>query len=213
FPYRWGQAFWAYVAGTYGDDVIRRMLTLGAATGDPDVAIERVLGIKSKELSEDWHAAIRKMYEPTFASTTPPNQVGRRVIAGKGLAADLNVGPAISPDGKWIAFLSTRGVFSTDLFVADAATGRIVHKLTSTATDPHFSSIQFIYSAGAWDTASQQIAIATVASGRPALVVYDAQSGQRKKEIPIAGVDEVFNPAWAPDGHALVFTGMSRGLT
>jgi hypothetical protein len=28
FPYRWGQAFWAYVAGTWGDDVIGWMLAV-----------------------------------------------------------------------------------------------------------------------------------------------------------------------------------------
>src|SRR5262249_15524625 len=26
-------------------------------------------------------------------------------------------------------------------------------------------------------------------------------------------LDEVFNPTWSPDGHAICFTGMSRGLT
>ena len=26
-------------------------------------------------------------------------------------------------------------------------------------------------------------------------------------------LDEVFNPTWAPDGRAIAFTGMSRGLT
>jgi hypothetical protein len=106
-----------------------------------------------------------------------------------------------------------RGRQPTDLFVADAANGKIVRKLTSTATDPHLSSIQFIYSAGAWDAASERIAIATVAGGHPALAVYNAQSGSREREIPIKGLDEVFNPTWAPDGHALCFTGMSRGLT
>ncbi len=213
FPYRWGQAFWAYVAGRFGDDVVRRMLSVGAAAGDAHVAIEKVLGVNAKELSADWHESIRRTYAPTFASTTPPSAVGRMVIEGKGLGADLNVGPAISPDGRWIAFLSTRSVFSTDLFVADASTGRIVHKLTSTATNPHFSSIQFIYSAGAWDAASQHIAIATVVSGRPALAVFDAQSGSKQREIGIAELDEIFNPTWAPDGHAIAFTGMTRGLT
>jgi WD40-like Beta Propeller Repeat len=213
FPYRWGQAFWAYVAGTYGDDVIRRMLTLGAATGDVDMAIERVLGVKTKELSDDWHAAIHKTYEPMFASTTPPTELGRLVIQGKGLGGDLNVGPAISPDGRWIAFLSTRSIFSIDLYLADTATGKIVHKLTSTATDPHFSSIQFIYSAGAWDAASQQIAIATVTNGRPALAIFDAATGEKRRELPVPELDEVFNPTWSPDGGALCFTGMTRGLT
>jgi Tol biopolymer transport system component len=213
FPYRWGQAFWAYVGGKYGDDVVRRMLAFASAAGDVNVAIERVLGIKTKELSIEWQDAIRRTYEPVLAATTPPNEIGRLVIRGTTLGADLNVGPAISPDGKWIAFLSTRSVFSTDLFVADAGSGKIVHRLTSTATDPHFSSIQFIYSAGGWDAASQRIAIATVVSGRPALAVFAAKSGDKEREIPLRELDEVFNPTWAPDGHAICFTGMTRGLT
>src|SRR5262245_4965709 len=213
FPYRWGQAFWAYVAGRYGDDVIRRMLAVGAAAGDYNVAIERVLGIKTKELSDDWHAAIRKTYAPVVAATTSPEAIGRLIISSEGFGGDLNVGPAFSPDGKWIAFLSTRSIFSTDLFIADAATGKIVKKLTSTATDPHTSSIQFIYSAGAWDADSRRIAIATVASGRPALAIYEMPSGDKSQEIAIADVDEIFNPTWAPDGHAIAFTGMMGGLT
>ena len=93
------------------------------------------------------------------------------------------------------------------------ATGKIVRKLTSTASDPHFSSIQFIYSAGAWDSASQRIAIATVTSGRPALAIFNATSGDKQREVPLAEVDEIFNPTWAPDGRAICFTGMSHGVT
>jgi len=213
FPYRWGQAFWAYVGGRYGDDVIRRMLTLAAAAGDTNVAIEKVLDIKTKQLSDDWQASIRQTYEPVLASKTPPDEIGKLIVHGQNLGEDLNVGPSISPDGRWVAFLSTRAVFSTDLFVADADTGRIVHRLTSTATDPHLNSIEFIYSAGAWDATSRRLAIATVVSGHPALAIYDAIDGRREREIPIDGLDEIFNPTWAPDGHAVCFTGLARGLT
>jgi len=213
FPYRWGQAFWAYVGGRFGDDVIGNMLRIAAAAGDTNVAIEKVLGLKTKELSDDWLASIRRSYGPVLEATTPPSETGRLVIKGEGLGGDLNVGPALSPDGRWLAFLSTRSVFSTDLFVADAATGKIVHKLTSTASDPHFSSIQFIYSAGAWDAASERIAIATITSGRAALAIFDARSGNKQREAPLTGLDEIFNPTWAPDGHAVCFTGMSGGLT
>src|SRR6266545_2261251 len=45
FPYRWGQAFWAYVGGRWGDQVVRDMLSTAARTGDWRVAIERVLGV------------------------------------------------------------------------------------------------------------------------------------------------------------------------
>jgi hypothetical protein len=214
FPYRWGQAFWAYVAGRFGDEVIAELLkTAAAAGGDTDLAIEKVLGVKTKQLSDEWQAAIRLAYQPVLAATMPPNEIGHKVIGAEGLGGDLNVGPAVSPDGRWLAFLSTRSVFSVDLFVADAVTGKIVRKLTSTSNDQHLSSIQFIYSAGAWDAASERIAIASVVAGRAALVIFNAQGGNREREVPLAEIDEIFNPTWAPDGRAICFTGMNGGLT
>jgi Tol biopolymer transport system component len=213
FPYRWGQAFWAYVAGRWGDDVVGQMLRVGGATGDPRIAIQKVLGVSDKELSSDWHTALRRTYEPILRASAPPSEVGRLVIKGAELGGDLNVGPAISPDGQWIAFLSERSLFSIDLFLAEASTGRVRRKLTSTATDPHFSSLQFIHSAGAWDADSRRIAIATVVGGRPALAIFDAQTGDKAREVRIDGVDEIFNPTWSPDGRMVAFTGMKAGLT
>ena len=213
FPYRWGQAFWAYVGGTYGDDLIPLMLSTAGAAGDMNTVTKKVLGVDTKELSEAWHASIHQTYDRILAATTPPSGAGRPVIRGAEQSTGMNVGPAISPDGKWIAFLSSRGLLSVDLYVADAATGEVVRKLTSTATDPHVSSIEFIYSAGTWDSQSRQLAIATVASGRPALAIYDALSGGKEREISVAGVDQILNPTWAPDGHAIAFSGLSQGLS
>jgi hypothetical protein len=88
-----------------------------------------------------------------------------------------------------------------------------VRKLTSTDTNPHFSSLPFIYSAGAWDRDSRRLAIATIVSGRPTLSIFDVASGEVEHEFPVPTVDEIFNPSWAPDGHAIAFTGMSQGLT
>ena len=213
FPYRWGQAFWAYVGGTYGDDLIPLMLSTAGAAGDMNTVTRKVLGVDTKELSEAWHASIHQAYDGILAATTPPSGAGRPVIRGNEQSTGMNVGPSLSPDGKWIAFLSSRGLLSVDLYVADAATGDVVRKLTSTATDPHVSSIEFIYSAGTWDSQSKQLAIATVASGRPALAIYNALSGRKEREISVPGVDQILNPTWAPDGHAIAFSGLSQGLS
>jgi Tol biopolymer transport system component len=135
------------------------------------------------------------------------------LAGGRGLGGDLNIAPAISPDGRWIAFLSERSLFSIDLFIADATTGEVVRRLTSTANDPHLASLQFIHSAGAWDAGSTKLAVATITKGDPAIAIYDRASGTLDQEIPLTDLDEIFNPTWAPDGRSIAFTGMTRGLT
>ncbi len=56
FPYRYGQALWAYVGGRWGDravtDVYRASLRVGFEEG-----LRRVLGVSSDSLSKDWIAA------------------------------------------------------------------------------------------------------------------------------------------------------------
>jgi Tol biopolymer transport system component len=212
FPYRWGQAFWAYVSGRFGEDVIPRLLRMAPAAG-VDAALEQVLGVKAEQLSKDWQAAIVGVAAPVLAATGQELEGREPLVEGKPFTAELNVGPALSPDGRWLAFLSTRSLLSVDVFIADATTRRVVRKLTSTASDPHFSSIQFIYSAGTWDSASRRLAVATVAGGRPALAIYDAQNGSLEREIKVADVDEIIAPAWSPDDATLAFTGLRGGLT
>jgi hypothetical protein len=53
FPYRWGEAFWAYVAGTYGEQVILKLFT-GTAREGYETAIKNVLGLKVKDFNEQW---------------------------------------------------------------------------------------------------------------------------------------------------------------
>jgi Tol biopolymer transport system component len=202
------------VAGRWGDGVIGQMLAIGGAAGDYRVGIERVLGVTTADLSNDWHAALRSTYGPIVEKTTAPAEVGRLLLSGgEGLGGDLNVAPAISPDGRRIAFLSERSLFSIDLFVADAQTGEVLRRLTSTASDPHLSSLQFIHSSGSWAADSRRFAVASIVAGGPALVIYDTERGSKEQEFRISDLDEIYNPSWSPDSRAVVFTGMKGGLT
>jgi Tol biopolymer transport system component len=212
FPYRWGQAFWAYVGGRWGDEAIGPLLIAAAAEG-VDPAIERVLGVTTEQLSSDWRAAILKTYLPVLTAASQQQAPVRMVIEGREMGSDLNVAPSLSPDGRWLAFLSAREFFSVDLYIADATTGEVTRRLTSTSTDPHFSSIQFIQSAGAWDLSGKQLAVATVRSGHASLAVFSGASGSLVRDIEVREVDEITGPTWAPDGRAIAFTGLTGGLT
>jgi len=211
FPYRYGHALWAFVAGRYGDDVVASALRAGGTTGDPVAAIERVTGVDEETLSKEWHAAIRSTYGGVLEAASTAGS--RPLITEESGGGDLNIAPSLSPDGKRLVFLSEKDLFSIELFVADAATGRIQQRITKTATDPHLDSLQFINSAGAWDPSGRRFVFGAIAAGKPILTIVDVDRGREEREIPLAELGEILNPSWSPDGRAIAFSAIAGGLT
>ncbi|MGE5740955.1 MAG: peptidase S9, partial [Candidatus Aminicenantes bacterium RBG_16_66_30] len=212
FPYRWGQAVWAYVTGRWGDEVIGKMMKSVGRTGDYEVILESVLGIKLKQLSADWHKSMQDAYAPLLEKTELAEKFAKPLFKGT-QSNPYNIAPSISPDGKSLVFLSSRDLFSIDLFLADADTGKIRRKIISTAVDPHFESIQFIKSAGSWDDTGGKFVFGGVAKGRPVLTILDMKKDKIEREIPFGELAEILSPAFSPDGRYITFTGIAGGVS
>jgi Tol biopolymer transport system component len=212
FPYRYGQAFWAFVGGRYGDRVVGDMLRAAIGRGGFEQAIQDVLGVDHKELSKQWHAAEFEAYRPIAEVTKMPAAVARQVISKDRGAGHMNVSPELSPDGTKLMFFSEKDLFSIDLYLADARTGKIIRKVTDTATDAHFESLQFLSSAGAWDRTSTRFVFPGISKGEPILVIIDAERGKKEREIRLEELDEILNPTWSPDGRSIVFSGLTGGF-
>jgi Tol biopolymer transport system component len=213
FPYRYGQALLAYVAGRWGDQAIGQLLRAAGRRGDVGPAIAQVLKVSPDSLVADWHAATHAAYDPWKSGTVPPDALGPRIIASKGNNGGYNVSPSLSPDGSQVMFLSDRELFSIDLFLADARTGEVKRQITRTAVDPHFQSLQFIQSAGSWSPDGTRFVFAGISSGRPVLSLYDVARGKREREIKLKDLGEAFNPSWSPDGKLIAFSGLFGGLS
>ncbi|MDM7913791.1 MAG: peptidase S9 [Candidatus Eisenbacteria bacterium] len=205
FPYRFGQAFWAYVAGVWGDDIVPRLYR---ATGElgPDEAFRSVLGMSSDSLSALWAGASREYLLPPAEGRTAPKDAGRSILSKDSGAGEMVVGPAISPDGKRIAFLSERGFFSIDLYLADARTGKVVKRLTRTSADPHFTALRFIDSAGAWSPDGRRLAFVVFETGENRLAILDVGSEKIERQIRVKDAGGLSNPSWSPDGATIAFT-------
>jgi WD40 repeat protein len=211
FPYRYGQAFLAYLASRYGEDVLGNLLRTASRRGDMDGALLAVTHEKPDSLVRQWHAAVEQWATAADSVLHPAADYGR-LLEGDRKNARLNVAPALSPDGSRVAFFSDRGLFSIQLYLADARTGRIQQTLVKTAVDQHYESLEFINSAGAWDATGKRFAFGAVTNGRPVLTLLDAASSRVEREIPLASLGEIFSPTWAPDGHAIAFSALAEGV-
>src|SRR4029453_18880193 len=100
-----------------------------------------------------------------------------------------------------------------DGFVASTDTGAITQKLLTRTADQHLDSLQFVNSSGAWDPAGRRFIMAGVRGGIPVLLLFDAATGRRTREIPLGTLGEVFTPSWSPLGDQVVFSALEGGLT
>ncbi len=212
FPYRYGQAYMAYVGGKYGDAAVTDLYKLSGRVG-VDSAFVYSLGITTDSLSAEWKQSVRDTYLPKTKGRTSVDSIGNAVIGTPGEDNQLNISPAVSPDGRYVAFISRRNIFNTNLFVADTETGKIVQELEGTRSNPHFDALRFIDSAGSWSPDGQRFAFVTFAEGTNEINTFNVQTGKIQTRTAVKGVGAIQNLAWSPNGRFIAFSGLEGGLS
>ncbi|SJN15653.1 tolB protein precursor, periplasmic protein involved in the tonb-independent uptake of group A colicins [Sphingobacterium sp. JB170] len=208
FPYRYGQAFFAYVGATYGDTIIMPLFLETAKYGY-EVAMKRVFGYDAQTMSTLW----RNSMETTFSSLnkdTTSNPIGQALITQRN-GGRMNVAPAISPDGNLVAFMSEKDLFSIDLFLADAHTGEIIRKLGSRTTSKDIDEFSYLESAGDFSADSKRFAFSVFSDGKNKLMVVDVQSGKTLGLVTMGEIVEFTNISFSPQGNRVAFSGLKNG--
>ncbi|MCB0639136.1 MAG: PD40 domain-containing protein, partial [Lewinella sp.] len=210
FPYRYGQMFWVFLTGLAGDDIIPIFFEETAKYGF-DSACRRQLGMKSEDLSHLWVETLKNYYGEMIGDREE-NFVGREIINREN-GGRINIAPEISPNGRYVIFLSERDVFTIDLFLAEARTGKIIRKVSSSARSSHIDDFNYIESSGTWSPNSDRFAYVGISGGNNVLLISETESGKIVMEAEIPGVPAFSNPAWSPDGRTIVVSGLVDGQT
>jgi Tol biopolymer transport system component len=208
FPYRYGHAFWAFVARTWGDTIITPLFTETAKWGY-ERAIENVLQMKANSFSDIWQSSFRMHYEDLLQNASS-EMSGRKLIFDE-TGGNMNVSPSLSPNGEYVAFFSEKNVFTLDLFIASTEDGKIKRTLTSSTRDTDIDGYNFLESMGTWSPDSRYFAYVAVKKGKSYILIADINRPRRTREITIPGVPFINNPSWSPDGRHLVMTGLVGG--
>ena len=252
--YQYGQPFWAFIGGTYGDETGVQLFRT-ALDMPLDSAIVAVTGISSDSLSANWERALRATLVPPAEGRSAPRPPrtpdeldaiaeerreraeavaeGKRPKAPRFLAypdslpdidatrllareretGGINIAPQLSPDGRYVAYLSELDLFGIDLFLADAESGEVLTKLESVGTNSHFDAIRFIESAGTWSPDGSRFAYVVFAGGDNEIAVLDVGRRNVVKRLTVEGIGAIKDPSWSPDGSRIAFAGVQGGIS
>src|SRR6266513_2202429 len=209
FPYRYGHALWAYIGEKWGDEVIGEILQSSATSG-LDAAFKRALGRSLEDLSNDWRDAIQTTFLPQLGDHYRARRIAQPTLTQRRSHGRLFLAPALTPDGKAIAFSGFSNGF-TDLFIINRD-GTGLRRLTNDKyADLHPS----------WSPDGKTIAFVTDSGGetdfdllrfgnlRIALLHLDTGVTELLRNMEIG---KNINPVWAPDGRSLAFVSDRTGI-
>lgn len=207
FPYRYGQDFWAYIGGTYGDDKIKPIF-YESLRGGLKHAVDTLLHVKLDSLSKDWKRS-NEQYYSRFLTGRDTIATGKIIFNNKN-AGNMNVSPVVSPDGKKMIFLSEKNVLSMDLYVVDLTTLK-TRRIASKSMSNHIDAIDAFESAGTWSPDSQKFAFVVFKNGKNQLAIVDVKKKKITRIINIPDLQAFSYPSWSPDGKSMLLLGQKDG--
>jgi hypothetical protein len=153
---------------------------------------------------------------PRIPEYERPRKFAKPLLNERRSGAEIFLAPALSSDGKLIAFISTgsfiRGEVFFDLWLGNAETGKRIKRLVKSTTDPDFEELRLIYSQSAFSPDGSMLAFTAQRSGKDVLYLLDVKKRETtfRFDLPI---EAILSPSFSPDGKRIVFSGNNGGIT
>lgn len=223
--YKGGQSVMRFIAETYGEHKIGEILRdLRDLRGIKD-AIKTNLGITFEEFDIAWRRWVKRHYYP-LANKKYDNEEGPLLTRHLDDESIINLHPAISPDGKKIAYLSARGFYPALVLrdLSELKTGpdyslnppkdlsdkEVV--LVKSSDNPTFFQLHLLTNRISFSPDGKYLFFSARSQGKDRLILFDWEKRQIVRRFT-PPVDMVMQPRLSPDGRYAVFVGVTLGVT
>jgi Tol biopolymer transport system component len=207
--YRFGESLVGYICDKHSVHILGDLLREIAKTESWGKAIQKTANTPWKTIYEDWLNMVKKTYAADKPGLLPIQDQAKLLISHKKDEFYLNIIPAVSPDGKYVAFISDRDFYRT-IYLASAETGNNITTLVEGERRGTYETLRFLNTSIAWSPDSRQIAFTAKAGGENAIYVLDIHSKKVIKKLT-PDVTSLSFLAWSPDAQHIVFTGIKNG--
>jgi Tol biopolymer transport system component len=209
--YKEGQSAVCFLADTYGPEKVKEIVRTVAKTHSLERALMDATGFTTAELSKEWERALKTRYWPEVAGRTRGEDVLRPITDHRKDNSYLNIGPAVSPDGQRVAFVTDRSGYS-DIYVASMLDGTVLDRPVRGERSDEFETLHILRPGSSWSPDGTELCFVAKAGASDALHIVNVETGRVRASLRF-DLDGVFTPSWSPDGSRIAFVGTSRGAS
>jgi Tol biopolymer transport system component len=203
-PYQGGASVFRFIAETYGREKIGEFLHRLKGKMQFEDVIQQTFQMKMEEFSERWQRWLKKMYWMDYANRESPKEIATPITDHVKKRNYLNVSPAISPDGQYIAFISDKDGYQ-NIYLYSTIKEKIVGEVITGTRSESFEELHFLRPGISFSPDGQKLAFTAKSKGKDWIYIKDIKSGNIEK-IKI-DLDGVYTVSWSPDGNYLAFVG------
>jgi len=207
--YRYGQAIMHYIGTTFGDEKVGEFFKKMTVTRSLPRASEEALGITLEKLSDNFVREMRVKHLPTIANHQTPDEFAFQLTHSERELSNVNLSPAISPQGDHVVFFSDRSLYN-DLYLASAVDGSVEKRLVKGERNPDFESLRYFRSTADWSPNGKEICFAALSGGRDAIYIQRVRDEKIVQKLRLE-LDGIGSPSFSPDGEWITFSGMDDG--
>jgi len=200
----------------YGRGMAEKLLRYFESRFDSGGVLHDLIGLDLFGFNRRWLEHVKERYARAVGEQRlqEPTAYGEALTAAHDDIPEFNTSPVFTPDGRSMAYLTTRYGHPPAVVLQDLRTGR-VRKLMS-----HLPSIETVH-LGNFDNKSRALAIspdgrelafAGTKNHRDALYFQRVRGG-RPRRVPLPGFMSAAQPCFSPDGRSVAFSGMRDAQT
>jgi len=210
--YRLGESLWNYVGETHGKKKVGQILKTAVNLGNIERAFKTQIDLDLKQLTTAWHAAVRKQVLPSDTTLQRPGQIAQQITRQKGYFHRMNLVPAVSPDGKKIAYVANKNLTDEIYLLEQKSNGKFENRrLITGGQSRDFESLRFFDTTINWSRDGSRLAFVSKAGKDDAIYVMDVKRDAILHKLVFAELNGLVSPSFSPKGDELVFVGISGG--
>lgn len=211
--YKEGQAFYFFLEKHYGRDAMGELFRDLRDLRDVDEAFKAVTGKTLEEINGEFIRFFKKRYYPIVRGKRFAEEEGTKLTDHQKTRSSFNVCPAVSPDGKKIAFITNQDIYSTlSIIDVEGKKKKKVKTLVRGSTSAKFEGMHLQSNYLSWSADGNHIVFVSQSGGRDVIFLVDSRNGRVAKELrfPLRGI---MDPALSRDGTMIAFVGILNGAS